>query len=504
MEEFEFTQYTPITTQSIDIMSVQDQEPLLLGRKKDKTITGSENATEYVDMVISSIGFGLFQVIAFILTEMTCLAAVCEAMTFSFVSIEVTKHWNISSLVYSTVPAATSIANIVGVLVFGYWAERWGRKWPYTISLFMIAVFVAGSAFSPTFAVFGVLRNIASIGTGATTVIKIPMLMEFLPVKYRGVVSTTTGLLEGFGKCAVAGLAWWIVPKYSNGWRYFVLASTIPSFVTAIAFAFFVESPRYLVTHNRAEQAWKVFSVIASVNGKQLENIVRKEDFICNVSRLHELQKNSEMTQHSFHKFFYIFNRHYIRRTLCFCAVYPLPIAVAYTTTLFLPQYLTSMQMDPYFITLIGLASEIPGRALIPIIVEWPEFGRRNTLRMFFLMSIIFFLLFAFVRNEIATPVLIVLVYFSFVPTAGLITTFVSESYPTEIRISAVGFFQILDGINEAWLPFVSGYATDLAHEYAWLSPTCSSAIMTVPFVAALLLKHDTRGKRLEDFISVS
>lgn len=480
-------------------MSVQ--EPLF--EKKDKTTQLGDprsinNTTEYIDQVISAIGFGRFQVIAFILASMTCLAAVCESLTFSFVSIEISNHWKISSLVYASVPAATSIANIVGVLIYGYWAERYGRKWPYVASLLMIGAFVAGSAFAPTFAVFGVLRNLASIGIGGTTVIKIPMLMEFLPVKYRGVLSTTTGLLEGFGKCGIAGLAWWLVPQYSNGWRYFILASTVPSFITTIAFIFFVESPRYLVTHNKPEQAWKVFATIAFVNGKQLDAIIGKKEFLDNVSRLREIKS----TKNDIQKLSAMFNCHYLRRTLCFCAIYPLPMAVAYTTTLFLPKYLTSMQLNPYFITLIGLASEIPGRALIPIIIEWPEFGRRNTLRIFFLMSIIFFLLFAFVRNVIATPIFIVLVYFTFVPTAGLLTTYVSESYPTEIRVSALGFFGILDGINEAWLPFVSGYATGLANEYIWLLPTTSAAIMLIPFIAAMLLKHETRGQHLEDFIS--
>lgn len=453
--------------------------------------------TEYVDNVLSSIGFGLFQVIAFLLAEMTCLASVSEVLTFSFVSIEVTKHWNISNVVYASLPASTSVANIIGVFIYGLWADKFGRKWPYVASLFNIGIFVAASAFAPNFAVFGILRNLASIGIGGVLIIKIPLLMEFLPVKYRGTVSTATGLLEGFGKCAVAGLAWWLVPQYSNGWRYFILASSVPSFIVAIAFVCFVESPRYLITHNKPKQAWKVFSVMAFINGKKLDNIIEKKEFFHKASQLCKRKSDKTILL----KFATIFNKHYLRRTLCFVVISSMTYNVAYNTTLFLPNYLKSVHLNPYFITLIGLASEVPGRALIPIIVEWPEFGRRNTQRIFFLMTVVFFLLFAFIHNEIATPIFIVLVYFSFVPSAGLNSTYMSESYPTEIRILAIGFFSIIQALNQIWLPFVSGYATDVANQYTWLLPTCLAGVMLLPFISAMLLNHETRGQNLEDVI---
>lgn len=456
-----------------------------------------EQVTEYVDKLLSAIGFGLFQVIAFLLAEMTCLASVSEVLTFSFVSIEVTKHWNITNLEYASLPASTAIANIIGVLIYGLWADRFGRKWSYVASLFNIGLFVAVSAFAPNFATFAILRNLASIGIGGALTIKIPILMEFLSVRYRGTVATATGLLEGFAKCAVAGLAWWLVPQYSNGWRYFILASSVPSFVVGIAVACFFESPRYLVTHGKPEQAWKVFSAMAFINRKKLDAIVEKKEFLQKMSELGK--KKSEKS--IFLKFATIFNKHYLRRTLCFVMIFSITYNVAYNTTLFLPNYLNSLQLDPYFITLIGLASEIPGRALIPIIVEWPEFGRRNTQRIFFLMTIIFFLLFAFIRSEVATPVFIVLVYFSFVPSAGLNTAYTSESYPTEIRILAIGFFSITESLNQVWLPFVSGYATDVAHKYVWLLPTCLAGVMLIPFIAAMLQNHETRGKNLQDVI---
>ncbi len=477
--------------------------------EENKTVQGQSskvsqegNLSEYVENVLSSIGFGLFQVIAFVLAELSCIAGVCEAMTFAFVSIQITTHWKMNSLTYASVPAATSIANVIGEVIVGYIADKYGRKWPYVASLFILATFVAVSAFSPSFLVFGVLRNLASIGYGGAGVLRVPMLMEFLPVKYRGVVATSTGLLEGFAKCAVAGLAWWLVPTYqTNGWRYFILVSSIPSFVIAILLMFFVESPRYLVTQNKPEKAWKVFSLIASVNGKKIENILKKEDFLHNIKHLN--CNYNEKTK-AFVKVAAIFNRQFRRRTICFGFIISIAYSVSYNTTLFLPNYLNAMKLDPYFITLIALVSELPGRALIPIVVEWPEFGRRNTIRIFFFLSVIFYLLFAFVRNEIATPVLIVLVYFSLVPTSGLLSAFISESYPTEIRITALAILSAMSDLTGAWFPFVSGYATDLSYKFPWLSPTYLAGAMFIGFIFTMLLNHETRAQNLEDTVKIT
>ena len=463
-------------------------------------VDGEMDSTEFVDNILSSIGLGVFQVITFVLTGMAASAYVCESLTFSFVSIEVTRLWKIEGLVYASVPSATSIANFIGQVIISYIADKYGRKWPYVVSMFVVGIFVAASAFSPTFAIFGVLRNIASIGLGGYFMVKIPMLMEFLPKRSRGIVSISTGLFEAFTQCAVAGLAWWLVPHYIKGWRYFILVSSIPSFIAGFLLIFFLESPRYLVAHNQAERAWNTFSVVAFVNGKDLNNIVNKEYFFYQVAKLNDSDKVPKSSKLA--KLSVIFKGKYLRRTLCLGTVFAISSCVVYNVTLFLPYYLKQLGLNPYFITLTGITAQIPGLALVAIIVEWPEFGRRNTLRLFTLLAVVFLLLFAFIQNAVATPVFTVLVYFSMATNDSLMTTYISESYPTEIRVMAHAVLSIFDAINGVWFPFVSGYLTDLTKLYHWLSPTFFAGMMAVQLIFTLLLNHETRGRNLEDLVS--
>ena len=479
---------------------------LLPSEKSIQAQTSRENVegniTGYVENVVSSIGFGLFQIIAFVLAGMTFVAYVCESLTFAFVGVQVTTLWKINNYVYASVPAATCITNLIGQVIFGYIADKYGRKWPYVCSLFLVGIFVAASSFANNFILFGVFRGIAAIGIGGIFVLKVPILMEFLPIRYRGIVTISTGLIESFVQCAVTGLAWWLVPTYPKGWRYFIMASSVPSFVTGLFLIFFIESPRYLVAHRKTEQAWKVFSFIARFNGKKLDAIVEKDQFFHQIDLLvDKSNRNSKINTSSISKLSTIFKRPYRRRTVCFAIIFTIANCVPFNTTLFLPTYLTDLNLNPYFIVLVGVMAQIPGIALIAIIVEWPEFGRLNTLRIFTFLSIVSLLLFGFIQNVIATPVIIVLVYFSLVPAAGFLSTYMSESYPTEIRVMTVAFMTSIVSINGAWFPFVAGYAVDLSKHRTWISPVYLAALMMVQFIFTLILNHETRGKKLVDVI---
>ncbi len=461
-----------------------------------------EDVVGYVENVLSSIGFGFFQIIAFVLTGLTYIAYVCESLTFSFVSVEVTELWKISDVVYASVPASTCIANLIGQVIVGYIADKYGRKWPYVCCLFLVGIFVAASSFANSFLLFGIFRNLAAIGIGGIFVIKIPTLMEFLPLKYRGAVSVSTGLLEAFSQCAVAGLAWWLVPRYPKGWRYFIMASSVPSFLAGFFLIFFIESPRFFVAHGKPEQAWKVFSLIAQINGKKLDTIVAKDDFFHQIHLLvDKSNQNSKISTYSISKLLVIFKPPYLRRTVCFALIFTIANCVQFNTTLFLPNYLNNLNLNPYFILLVGITAQIPGIALIAIIIEWPKFGRLNTLRLFTSLSIISLVLFGFVQNVAATPVIIVLIYFSLVPSSGFLSTYISESYPTEIRIMTLGFMASVVSVNGAWFPFVSGYAVDISKLYSWVSPIYLAAAMLIQFIFTLILNHETRGQQLVDII---
>lgn len=77
------------------------------------------------------------------------------------------------------------------------------------------------------------------------------------------------------GNLFVAGLAWLIIPadigfetKYFvyNSWRIFLLICAFPSFIVAALLCFLPESPKFLLTQGKHEEALAIFKYIYHVN----------------------------------------------------------------------------------------------------------------------------------------------------------------------------------------------------------------------------------------------
>ena len=464
-----------------------------------------QSPNKYVDRLLSEIGFGNFQVIAVFLAGMTYVAYISQTLTFSFASIDLINLWDLNGVLYSLVSVVTCVTNLVGEVLCGYIADKYGRFWPYVGNLFILMCFIAASAFAKTFPLFLAFRAIAAIGTGGLLVLVHPTLLEFLPIKNRGTLTVLTGLMQAVGSCIAGGFAWWLIPNYDNGWRYYILFTAgVIAIALAFRVLFYFESPRYLVSKGELNGAWKLFSLISRINRKEIEQITSKKEFFDNVSHP-DLVKNSVASKpndSSLKNFLKIFRKPYLRTTLCFLVIYNTQDIAYFGSTLFMPYSLKVLGADPYFIAFVGFTAQIPGIALMAIIVEWPEVGRLRALRFFSVLSAASFFVFGFVQNEIATPILTVIVYFSIVPNQPLIFTYISESFPTEVRVKVLALVTTVSSMNGLWTPFVIGYRADMMKVYSWLSSVVWGSLFLLQFFFSLILTHETRGKSLSDIIT--
>ena len=470
-------------------------------------MTRSRTTSHYplIESLLQSIGLGPFQILVFLLAGMTYFAYACESLTFTFISVQVTEKWNFSDVTFAILPASTCVGNIIGGLIFSYLSDRYGRIWPYAACMGIIHTFVALSALSTSFLMLVSLRFVASLGVGGIIAIVHPMFIEFLPTRYRGKVTLLTGLVRAIGSCVTGGLAYWLVSNYTNGWRYFILATSIPSlFVVLYRLLFWVESPRYLINVNNRHKAWKTLSLIAKMNRKDIESFTSREQFVNNDNlQFESVHHQKSHWSGQIRLFFKIFKAPYLRTTLCYFLIYNTQNLAYYGSTLFLPTLLINFGMDPYFVTFTGFTAQIPGILLMAIIVEWPEFGRINTLRLFSGFTMLFFFLLGFVRqSQVGTSLFIVFIFFGMVPINTLLLTSISETYPTNIRSMTMAFMTASSSVNGIWLPFVSGYLASLSNIYTWLSPTIWGCFFLVQLCISLFLKIETRDRGLQDVMN--
>lgn len=98
---------------------------------------------------------------------------------------------------------------------------------------------------------------------------------EFQPKSKRGSMLSFMAAFWTLGNLFVAGLAWLIIREdigfrtenfVYNSWRIFLLICALPSFVVAILLFFLPESPKFLLSQGKSEEAIEIFKHIYHIN----------------------------------------------------------------------------------------------------------------------------------------------------------------------------------------------------------------------------------------------
>lgn len=161
--------------------------------------------------------------------------------------------------------AAVFIGLFIGTIVFGFIADRFGRRTIFTYSLlwYSIATFIL--AFQDTALGLNIWRLIGGIGIGVEMITIDSYVSEMTPRRARGMAF---GLVYGVAQiCApvIAFLAWILVPIAPlgfSGWRWVVLVGSLGAVAVWWLRRNLPESPRWLAQKGRMAEAESVISTI--------------------------------------------------------------------------------------------------------------------------------------------------------------------------------------------------------------------------------------------------
>ena len=451
------------------------------------------------DEILNYISFGPFQVFALLVSSFTYLAYTCDMSIMVFIQESMLKEWNVTITQFAFLPAATCIPNIVGAFIFSTLSDQFGRLWPYTVCVAWVGMLSIASAFSNTFYLLIGLRCMTSIGIGGISAFLNPAIIEFLPVRNRGKVMVLNALIGTLGVCLSCGLAWWLIPTYPRyGWRYYIFASGVLMCLAAVfRIAFRFESPRFLIAKGRFEKAWRIFERMARINGKNLSEYAPLNTCVSQIAIFENGEEEKEKAL--FSQFLQIFHPRYLRTTIPLSVISVTEIAGYLTSQLFLPSFLSQVGSSTYFTIMVSTVSQLPGYALVSIIVEWPEIGRLNTLRLFSACCMILFTLLAFVQTEVSIPVLFVLIFFFAAPIFGLVQMYVSEFYPTSVRSVATAYFYTFQALTYLTGAMLASRA--VARPEHWLFPTVFAGCFFIQLIMSLIMNYEPMGMKLHDTV---
>jgi sugar porter (SP) family MFS transporter len=163
--------------------------------------------------------------------------------------------WGLSPGLHGIAMAAALYGTVVGALLGGWPADRFGRKATLLWIGILYLVGAVGSAWAPNVGIFILARIIGGLGIGISTVVAPLYISEIAPAKYRGRLAgmfqfnIVFGILIAFvSNAMLAGTG-------ANAWRWMLGVAAFPSLLYALMCFFLPESPRWLLSRKRDREA---------------------------------------------------------------------------------------------------------------------------------------------------------------------------------------------------------------------------------------------------------
>ncbi len=155
---------------------------------------------------------------------------------------------------------------VLGALVFGRMADALGRKRLFMLTLMVYMAATVATAFTSSFAAFAFCRFLTGIGIGGEYAAINSAIDELIPARVRGRVNLAINGSFWLGAALGAALSLVLLDARvlgpEHGWRAAFLMGALLGVAVLLVRRHVPESPRWLLTHGRAEEAERVVAAI--------------------------------------------------------------------------------------------------------------------------------------------------------------------------------------------------------------------------------------------------
>lgn len=397
------------------------------------------------------------------------------------------------------------VGQVVGALVFGRMTDTLGRKklFVLTLAIYLIGSAMAGLSMNVWW--LWAFRFIAGLGIGGEYSAINSAIDELIPGKFRGRVDLAINGTYWAG-AALGAVGSSILLDTNNfdeniGWRIAFFIGPVLGLGIIYLRRHIPESPRWLVTHGRSEEAEKIVSGLEAdvkAQGKSLPNFDERTDGIWLKAR--EGLKPKQLA--------YVFFKLYPTRTLLAVTLMVtqsfLYNAIFFTSSLVLQNFYmkTSAQAALYFLPFA--LGNLAGPLLLGHFFD--TIGRRKMIGGCYTLAALVLVLSAvlFQADSLTALTHTILWCISFFfasagASAGYLT--VSEVFPLEVRGQAISYVfaiaQLVGSAGPAIFGALIGDGTDRGPLF-W-GYMMASGIMLIGGIVAFIFGVDAEGKALEE-----
>ncbi|OWF42777.1 organic cation transporter protein-like [Mizuhopecten yessoensis] len=372
---------------------------------------------------------------------------------------------------------------VIGDVLFGQLSDYIGRKKTLFITIFLLFIFGISASWSPEYYTFVIMQFVVGAACRGCSVLMFVTSLEFVGPSIRVWIGQYFNIFFALGLCALCGIGILI-----KDWQYIQIASSLPVVFLMSYWFFLDESPRWLLSKGRLEEAKTILQKIARVNNVTPDESLFEQlkcDEVIRTEKIWSLFTNRILAVRSLVVFFNWF-------------------AVGMT---YYGVFLHAENLGGNFYLAIFLLSVIELPVLFLNLYLLNRFGRRRVHCFMMLMGglacicTIFPVTFG---GDGLQPLILALAVMGKMGASGAfgsIYVLSGELFPTVIRNGAVGVSSSFARIASMLAPYIAKLGTDDVGSFGKAIPLIIFGVCSIAAGLCSLYLPETMGCRLPDTI---
>ncbi len=387
--------------------------------------------------------------------------------------------WNMQQI--TNIGALNMLGMCIGAVIGGWTADIIGRKKSLLLYGFIFSISSLANAIFTNYMAFAFFRTLTGVGTIALVTIAMAYISEMMPSESRGKYQALAIAGGTVGIPLMAILARIVVPLSPDGWRFIFILGGVGIVVCLLGIPWIKESPRWLVSKGRIEEAEKV-----------LAEILPEAKLPANAG-VADKPKNSGIIEACK----VMLSGAYIKRTVgLLFVVTGVTLGNFYLANLYQAVHTTMgfSLNDALTINMVSALVVPIGNLIVSRVTD--KGGRKTPIIIWFIVIGGLFIIQGLFNSVLPIAICMVLKGLLMSAAMTLAWTYTAESYPTQVRTSAGGIALGLGRLISAWA-MVSASPIFLTYGYFGAN-LVNGLFFIVPALIFLVLGEKTAGASLE------
>ena len=404
------------------------------------------------------------------------------------------RQYSLDAFMVGVLATASTLGIVVAIAPAGHLADRFGRKKLLVVGTAWYAIVSLACAFVSDPLAIIALRFVGGFGMGMVFPIPYGIAAELTPGRFRGAATAMLDAFLSVGYLGASLSAFFIIPQLpvDTGWRWLFVIGALPFIYVPFLLKWMPESPRWLETQGRAEEADQIV--------RSFETAVERRRGI----HLAPVEGTPSVVQSGADvSIGHLFRGDYRKRTLMMWVAFSCILFMFYSVQTYMPTVLVKDGhglQGAFLITSLIISASIFGKILAAWMVE--RYGRKPTIVVFGVISAASAAMFGvFHLAALAIPLAMLLSFFG-IGIDPVVKIYGAEQYPTRLRETGIG---MVEGVGRLFggvaAPFVMAFilaGSGVPGAYLFVGGLAIIGVAAVAFFG-----QETMGRAIEVVASV-